>query len=82
MRPDPDCLDSESTMTEHKPTRSELKRQAILQAARDAFQERGVHSTSMDELAALASVSSAGAVVAPATKQHSSAEAGRASAHV
>lgn len=57
MRPDPDCLDSESTMTEHKPTRSELKRQAILQAARDAFQERGVHSTSMDELAALASVS-------------------------
>ncbi|WP_231759348.1 TetR/AcrR family transcriptional regulator [Microbulbifer elongatus] len=44
-------------MTEKKPTRSELKRQAILQAAKRAFQERGVHNTSMDELAALAEVS-------------------------
>lgn len=44
-------------MTEKKPTRSELKRRAILQAAKQAFQERGVHNTSMDELAALAEVS-------------------------
>ncbi|MCQ3830849.1 TetR/AcrR family transcriptional regulator [Microbulbifer elongatus] len=44
-------------MTEKKPTRSKLKRQAILQAAKRAFQERGVHNTSMDELAALAEVS-------------------------
>jgi len=44
-------------MSETNPTRSELKRQAILQAARDAFQEHGVHNTSMDELAALAQVS-------------------------
>ena len=33
-------------MSETNPTRSELKRQAILQAARDAFQEHGVHNTS------------------------------------
>lgn len=44
-------------MIEKKPTRSELKRQAILQAAKHAFQERGVQNTSMDELAALAEVS-------------------------
>ena len=44
-------------MTEKKPTRSELKREAILQAAKRAFQERGVHNTSMDELAAQAEVS-------------------------
>ncbi|WP_160154734.1 TetR/AcrR family transcriptional regulator [Microbulbifer sp. ALW1] len=44
-------------MSEKKPTRSELKRQAILLAAKSAFQERGVHNTSMDELAALAEVS-------------------------
>ena len=44
-------------MSETNPTRSELKRHAILQAARDAFQEHGVHNTSMDELAALAQVS-------------------------
>ncbi|NHI02004.1 TetR/AcrR family transcriptional regulator [Oceanimonas sp. MB9] len=44
-------------MNEKKPTRSELKRRAILQAAQRAFQEKGVHNTSMDELAALAEVS-------------------------
>ncbi|WP_078083822.1 TetR/AcrR family transcriptional regulator [Microbulbifer mangrovi] len=44
-------------MSEKKPTRSELKRQAILRAAKQAFQERGVNNTSMDELAALAEVS-------------------------
>ncbi|WP_346837546.1 TetR/AcrR family transcriptional regulator [Microbulbifer sp. SAOS-129_SWC] len=44
-------------MTDKKPTRSELKRQAILEAAKRAFQEQGVQNTSMDELAALAQVS-------------------------
>ncbi|MGI9276143.1 MAG: TetR/AcrR family transcriptional regulator [Endozoicomonas sp.] len=40
-----------------KATRSELKRQAILTAARQAFQEYGVQGTSMDTLAAMAQVS-------------------------
>lgn len=44
-------------MSDKKLTRSELKRQAILEAAKRAFQERGVQNTSMDELAALAQVS-------------------------
>ena len=40
-----------------KPTRSELKRAAIVQAAKDAFQAHGVQGTSMDMLASLAEVS-------------------------
>lgn len=40
-----------------KKTRSEVKREAILEAARQAFQEFGVQNTSMDKLAALANVS-------------------------
>jgi len=44
-------------MNEKKPTRSELKRQAIINAAKQAFQELGVQGTSMDELAARAQVS-------------------------
>ncbi|MFA0811558.1 TetR/AcrR family transcriptional regulator C-terminal domain-containing protein [Microbulbifer epialgicus] len=44
-------------MSEKKPTRSELKRQAIIEAAKQAFQELGVQGTSMDELAARAQVS-------------------------
>lgn len=38
-------------------TRSELKHQAILDAAKEAFQEHGVQGTSMDMLAAKAEVS-------------------------
>ncbi|PMN70226.1 TetR/AcrR family transcriptional regulator [Enterovibrio norvegicus] len=44
-------------MIEKKKTRSELKREAILRAARQAFHEYGVQNTSMDKLAALANVS-------------------------
>ncbi|WP_028022138.1 TetR/AcrR family transcriptional regulator [Enterovibrio calviensis] len=44
-------------MNEKKKSRSELKREAILCAARQAFQEVGVQNTSMDKLAALANVS-------------------------
>lgn len=44
-------------MTEKKLTRSEQKRQAILEAAHKAFKEYGVQGTSMDQLAALAEVS-------------------------
>ncbi|WP_444887253.1 TetR/AcrR family transcriptional regulator [Microbulbifer sp. JMSA008] len=44
-------------MSEKKPTRSEIKRQAIIDAAKQAFQELGVQGTSMDELAARAQVS-------------------------
>lgn len=44
-------------MAEKKLTRSELKRQAILAAAKEAFQENGVQGTSMDQLAARAQVS-------------------------
>ncbi len=44
-------------MTTPKKTRSELKREAILSAAKTAFQEEGVQNTSMDKLAALAQVS-------------------------
>ncbi|MFC6633106.1 TetR/AcrR family transcriptional regulator [Microbulbifer taiwanensis] len=44
-------------MTDRKPTRSEMKRQAILDAAKQTFQELGVQGTSMDELAARAQVS-------------------------
>ncbi|MBS7690824.1 TetR/AcrR family transcriptional regulator [Pseudomonas lalucatii] len=44
-------------MLEKKPTRSELKRQAILEAAKRTFQEQGVQGTSMDMLAAEAQVS-------------------------
>lgn len=44
-------------MTERKLTRSEIKRQAILDAAKQTFQELGVQGTSMDELAARAQVS-------------------------
>ncbi|WP_286237805.1 TetR/AcrR family transcriptional regulator [Neptuniibacter halophilus] len=44
-------------MAEKKPSRSELKRQAILVAAKQAFQENGVKGTSMDQLATRAQVS-------------------------
>lgn len=44
-------------MPEAQPTRSERKRQAILEAARTAFTENGVDGTSMDALAARAGVS-------------------------
>lgn len=44
-------------MTSIPKTRSEIKRQAILDAARLAFHEDGVHQTSMDKLAAKAGVS-------------------------
>ncbi|SHF18385.1 transcriptional regulator, TetR family [Microbulbifer donghaiensis] len=44
-------------MTKRKLTRSEIKRQAILDAAKQTFQELGVQGTSMDELAARAQVS-------------------------
>lgn len=44
-------------MTEVKLTRSQLKHQAILIAAKSAFQEFGVQATSMDKLAELAQVS-------------------------
>jgi len=40
-----------------KKTRSELKREAILLAAKDAFRQFGAQSTSMDKIAALAQVS-------------------------
>lgn len=40
-----------------KKTRSELKREAILNGARQAFQQFGVGSTSMDKIAELAQVS-------------------------
>ncbi|MGG5574984.1 TetR/AcrR family transcriptional regulator [Vibrio diazotrophicus] len=40
-----------------KKTRSELKREAILLAAKEAFREFGAQSTSMDKIAALAQVS-------------------------
>lgn len=38
-------------------TRSDVKRAAIIQAAKEAFQEYGVNATSMDKLAELAKVS-------------------------
>lgn len=44
-------------MTEPKLSRSQLKHQAILIAAKSAFQEFGVQATSMDKLAELAQVS-------------------------
>lgn len=44
-------------MTETKLTRSQIKHQAILDAAKKAFQEFGVQATSMDKLAELAQVS-------------------------
>ncbi|USD63492.1 TetR/AcrR family transcriptional regulator [Vibrio sp. SCSIO 43140] len=44
-------------MIEKKKTRSELKREAIISAAKDAFNEFGVQNTSMDKLASLAGVS-------------------------
>jgi len=44
-------------MTEIKLTRSQIKHQAILDAAKAAFQEFGVQATSMDKLAELAQVS-------------------------
>jgi TetR/AcrR family transcriptional regulator of autoinduction and epiphytic fitness len=44
-------------MPTKKPTRSELKRQSIIDAAKKAFQENGVQGTSMDKLAELAQVS-------------------------
>ncbi|MFA0698755.1 TetR/AcrR family transcriptional regulator, partial [Vibrio sp. 10N.222.49.C9] len=40
-----------------KKTRSELKREAILTAAKQSFLEFGVKNTSMDKLASLANVS-------------------------
>ncbi|ANQ17391.1 TetR family transcriptional regulator [Vibrio natriegens] len=44
-------------MMEKKLSRSELKREAIVEAAIEAFREEGVKATSMDKLAALANVS-------------------------
>ncbi len=44
-------------MSEKMSTRSALKRQAIIDAAKQAFQELGVQGTSMDELSARAQVS-------------------------
>ncbi|PQJ85072.1 TetR/AcrR family transcriptional regulator [Aliivibrio sifiae] len=44
-------------MIEKKKSRSELKREAILAAAKKAYQDEGVQNTSMDKLAALAQVS-------------------------
>ena len=44
-------------MAEQKLTRSEQKREAILDAARKAFQASGVNGTSMDALAEMAGVS-------------------------
>ncbi|MGR5178460.1 TetR/AcrR family transcriptional regulator [Vibrio parahaemolyticus] len=44
-------------MTEKKKTRSEIKREAIIEAAKHAFHEFGVQNTSMDKLAAMAAVS-------------------------
>ncbi|OIQ25860.1 TetR/AcrR family transcriptional regulator [uncultured Vibrio sp.] len=44
-------------MIEPKKTRSELKREAILSAATEAFKSDGVKATSMDKLAKLAQVS-------------------------
>jgi TetR/AcrR family transcriptional regulator of autoinduction and epiphytic fitness len=40
-----------------KKSRSEIKREAILNAAKEAFQEFGVQNTSMDKLSAMAQVS-------------------------
>ncbi|MGD8110368.1 TetR/AcrR family transcriptional regulator [Vibrio sp. TRT 17S01] len=44
-------------MTEIKLTRSQIKREAIVEAAIKAFREGGVQATSMDKLATLANVS-------------------------
>ncbi len=44
-------------MTNDKKTRSQLKRDAIIQAAKAAFKEFGVQGTSMDKLAEMAQVS-------------------------
>ncbi|WP_342806237.1 TetR/AcrR family transcriptional regulator [Alteromonas sp. M12] len=44
-------------MSTAKKNRSELKREAIVEAAKSAFQEFGVHATSMDRLAEIAEVS-------------------------
>lgn len=44
-------------MTSNSRTRSDAKREAIIQAATQAFQEFGVNGTSMDKLAELANVS-------------------------
>ena len=44
-------------MTSTTRTRSDVKRDAIIQAAKQAFQEFGVNGTSMDKLAELANVS-------------------------
>lgn len=44
-------------MTKEKKTRSELKREAIVTAAIDAFHQNGINETSMDKIAQLANVS-------------------------
>lgn len=44
-------------MTEMKKTRSELKREAIVQAAIEAFHNNGINETSMDTIAQMANVS-------------------------
>lgn len=44
-------------MNEKTKTRSELKREAIIEAAKSAFKEYGVQATSMDKLAEIAQVS-------------------------
>ncbi|WP_231877395.1 TetR/AcrR family transcriptional regulator, partial [Oleiphilus sp. HI0043] len=45
------------TLSEKSKSRSELKREAIIDAARKAFKEYGVDATSMDKLAEIAQVS-------------------------
>ncbi|MEM9101521.1 MAG: TetR/AcrR family transcriptional regulator [Pseudomonadota bacterium] len=44
-------------MTQQKLTRSELKREAIIQGAKEAFQRYGVADTSMDKISEVAQVS-------------------------
>lgn len=44
-------------MAQQKKTRSELKREAIIEAALSAFKDGGIKGTSMDNIAALANVS-------------------------
>lgn len=46
-----------NSMTDKTKTRSELKREAIIEAAKYAFKEYGVQATSMDKLADIARVS-------------------------
>ena len=51
------CLIVDVKMSQTKKTRSELKREAIVSAAKAAFQEFGVKDSSMDKIAEMAAVS-------------------------